>query len=131
MYKTRRKQQKGKDQISLLENWRYKRNILPKDGHNKGHKCRDLVDAKEIKKRWKEYTEELYKKDPNEPHGMVHHAEPDIQESEVKRALGSPAAIKASACTGILLELGKTLKKGAIKVLYSICQQIWNTQKWP
>lgn len=92
---------------------------------------RDLADAEEMKKSWKEYMEKLYKKDPNEPHGVVHRTEPDIQESEVKRALGSPAAIKASACTGILLELCKTQKKGAIKVLYSICQQIWNTQQWP
>ena len=92
---------------------------------------RDLVDAKEIKKRWKEYTEELYKKDPNEPPGMVHHTEPEILESKVKWALGNTAAIKASGCDRIPLELSKTLKKDSIKLLYSICQQIWNTQQWP
>ena len=84
---------------------------------------RDLVDAKEIKKRWKEYTEELYKKDPNEPHSMVHHTEPEVLESEVKRALGSTAVIKASGCDRIPLELSKTLKKDAIKLLYSICHK--------
>ena len=85
---------------------------------------------KRSRKDGKNTQKPFIKKDPNEPHGMVHHAEPDIQESEVKRALGSPAAIKASACTGILLELGKTLKKGAIKVLHSVCQQIWKMQQW-
>ena len=95
---------------------------------------RDLGDAEEIRKRWKEYIEEVYKKDSNEPdcyEGAVSHTEPDILECEVKWALGSTAANKASGCDGIPVELFKTLKDDAIKVLHSICQQIWKTQQWP
>ena len=93
-----------------------------------------LVDAEEIKKRWKEYTEELYKKDLNEPDyydGVVSHAEPDILDCKVKWALGSTAVSKASGWDGILVELFKTLMDDAIKVLHSMCQQIWKTQQWP
>ena len=77
--------------------------------------------------------EELYKKYLNEPnyYGVVSHPEPDILECEVKWALGSPVANRASGCNGIPVELFKTLKDDAIKVLYSICQQIWKTQQWP
>ena len=88
----------------------------------------------EIKKRWKEYIEELYKKDDNELDyydGVVSHPEPDILDSKVKWTLGSIAVNKASVCDGILVELFKTLKDDAIKVLHSICQQIWKTQQWP
>ena len=95
---------------------------------------RDLVDSEEISKRWKEYTEELYRKDLNEPDycdGGVSHPEPDILESKVKWALGKTAVNKASGCDGIPVELFKTLKNDAIKVLYPICQQIWKTQQWP
>ena len=95
---------------------------------------RDLVDAEEIKKRWKEYMEELYKKDPNELDnydGVVSHPEPDILESKVKWALGNTSFNKASGCNGIPVELFKTLKDDAIKALHSICQQIWKTQQWP
>ena len=86
---------------------------------------RDLVDAEEIKKRWKEYMEELYKKDLNEWYcynGVVSHPEPDILECEVKWALGSTAVNKTSGGGGILVELFKTLKDDAIRVLHSICQ---------
>ena len=86
---------------------------------------RDLVDTEEIKKRWKVYMEELYKKDLNEPDyydGVVSHPEPDILESEVKQALESTAVNKASGCDKIPVELFKTLKDDAIKVLLSICQ---------
>ena len=95
---------------------------------------RDLEEAEEIKKRWKEYTEELYKKDLNEQDnndGVVGHPEPNILECEVNWALGSTAINKASGCDGIPVELFKTLKDDAIKVLHSICQQIWKTQQWP
>ena len=95
---------------------------------------RDLVDTEEIKKRWKEYTEELYKKDLNEPDnhdGVVSHPEPDLLEYEVKWALGSTAVNNSSGCDGILVELFGTLKDDAIKVLHSLCQQIWKTQQWP
>ena len=95
---------------------------------------RDLVATEEIKKRWKEYREE-YKKDLNERdyyNSVVSHPEPDILECEVKWALGSTAVNKTSGCAGILVELlFKTLKDDAIKVLHSICQQIWKTQQWP
>ena len=78
--------------------------------------------------------EELYKKDLNQPdyyNGAVSHSEPDILESKVKWALGSTAVNKASGYNGIPVELFKTPKDDAIKVLHSICQQIWKTQQWP
>ena len=94
----------------------------------------DLTEAEDIKKRWQEYTEELYKKDLNEPDnhdGVVIYLEPDILEWEVKWALGSITTNKASGGDGISAELFQTLKDGAVKVLLSICQQIWKTQQWP
>ena len=103
-------------------------------GTIKNRNSTDLVNTKEIKKRRKEYTEELYKKDLNEPDyydGVVSHPEPDILKCEVKWALGSTAVNKASGCNGIPVELLKTLKDDATKVLHSICQQIWKTQQWP
>ena len=93
-----------------------------------------LIDAENIKKRWKECMEELYKKDFNEPNnynGVVSDPEPDILECGVKWALGSTTMNKASECNEIPVELFKTLKDGAIKVLHSICQQIWKNQQWP
>ena len=78
--------------------------------------------------------EELFKKDLNEPHyysAVISHPESDILEREVKWALGSTAVNKASGCDGIPVELFKNLKDSAIKVLHSICQQIWKTQRWP
>ena len=81
-----------------------------------------------------EYTEELYKKDLNDldnHDGLVTHLEPDILEFEVNRALGSITTNKASGGDGISAELLQILKDGAIKVLHSICQQIWKTQQWP
>ena len=95
-------------------------------GTIKDRKGRDLVDAEETKKRWKEHAEELYRKDLHEPgyyDGVLSHPEPDILEYEVKWALGSTAVNKASGCNGILVELFKPLKGDAIKVLQSICQQ--------
>ena len=95
---------------------------------------RDLVDAEEIKKRWKEYTEELYKKDLNELncyYGVVSHPETGIQECEVKGAIRSTAVNKASGCDEIPAELFKSLKDDAIKVLHSLSQQFWKTQQWP
>ena len=103
-------------------------------GTIKDRNGRDLLDAEEVKKRWKEYTEELYEKDLNEPDyydGVVSHPEPDSLESEVKWALGSTAINKARGYNGIPVELFKTLKDDAIKVLHSIYQQISKTQQWP
>ena len=90
--------------------------------------------AKDIKKRWQEYTEELYKKDLYEPdhhYGVIIHLDPDILECEVKWALGSITTDKASGGDGIPVVLFHILKDDAVKVLHSICQQIWKTQQWP
>ena len=92
------------------------------------------TEAKEIKKRWQEYTEEPYKKDIHDPDnhdGVISHLEPDILECEVKWALGSITTNKASGGDGIPVELFQILKDDAVKVLHSICQQIWKTQQWP
>ena len=94
----------------------------------------DLTEAEDIKKRWHEYTEKLYKKDLKDPDnhdGMITHLEPDILESEVKWALGSITMNKASRRDGIPVELFQILKDNAVRVLHSICQQIWKTQQWP
>ena len=94
----------------------------------------DLTEAEDIKKRWQEYAEELYKKGLNDQDnhtGMASHPEPDILEYEVKWALGSISMNKASGGDGISAELFQILKDDAVKVLYSICQQIWKTQQCP
>ena len=94
----------------------------------------DLTETEDIKKRWQEYTEELYKKDlhnPDNHDGVITHLEPDILECEVKWALGSNTTNKASGGDGIPVELFKILKDDAVKVLYSICQQIWKTHQRP
>ena len=94
----------------------------------------DLTEAEDIKKRWQEYTGELYKKRSSWPYnhdGVVTHLEPDILECEVKWALGSLTTNKASGGTGIPVELSQILNDDAVKVLYSISQQIWKTQQWP
>ena len=93
----------------------------------------DLTEAEDIKKRWQEYTG-LYKKDlhhPDNHNGVITLLEPDILECEVKRTLGSITMIKASGGDGIPAELFQILKDDAVKVLHSICQQIWGTQQWP
>ena len=94
----------------------------------------DLTEADDIKERWQEYTEELYKKDlPNLDYhdGVITHLEQDILECEVKCALGSITTNKASGSDGIPVELFQILKDDAVKVLHSICQKIWKTQQWP
>ena len=94
----------------------------------------DLIEAEDIKKRWQEYTEELYKKglhDPDNHDGVITHLVPDILECEVKWALGSITTNKASGGDGIPVELFQILKDDAVKMLHSICWQIWKTQQWP
>ena len=109
----------------------------------------DLTEAKDTKKRWQEYTEEVYKKDLHDPDnhdgrsiqknlhypdnhdGVITHLEPDILECKVKWALGSITINKASGGDGIPVELLQILKDDAVKMLHSICQQIWKTQQWP
>ena len=93
----------------------------------------ELTEAEDIKKRWQEYTEELYKKDLHDPDnhkGVITHLEPDILECSVKWALGSIITNKASGGGGIPVELLQILKEDAVKVLHSLCQQIWKTQQW-
>ena len=93
----------------------------------------DLTEAEDIKKRWQEYTEELYKKDIHDPDnhdGVITHLESDILLSEVKWALGSNTTNKASGSDGIPAELFQILKDDAVKVMHSTCQQIWKTQQW-
>ena len=104
-----------------------------KIGTIKDRNSMDLTEAEEIKKRWQEYTEELYKKDLNDPDnhdGVTTHLEPDILECEVKWALESITTNKASGGDGIPVELFQILKDDAVKVQHSICQQIWITQQW-
>ena len=93
----------------------------------------DLTKAEDIKKRLQEYTEALYKKDhdPDKHDAMITHLEPDILECEMKWALGSITTNKASGGDGIPVELFQILKDDAVKVLHSMCQQIWKTQQWP
>ena len=94
----------------------------------------DLTEAEDIKKRWQEYTEELYKKDLHDQDnhdGVITYLEPDILECEVKCALGSITTNKAGGGDGIPEKLFQILKDDAVKVLQSICQQIWKTQQWP
>ena len=103
-------------------------------GTIKDRNSKDLAEAEEIKKSWQEYTEELYKKglnDPDNHNGVVTHLQPDILQCKVKWALGSIITNKASGRDGIPAELFQILKDDAVKVLHSICQQIWKTQQWP
>ena len=93
----------------------------------------DLTEAENIKKSWQDYIEELHRKYPNNPdnhNGMILHLEPDILEYKVKWALESNTMNKARGGGGIPAELFQILKDDAVKVLHSICQQIWKTQQW-
>ena len=102
-----------------------------KMGSIKDRNSMDLTEAEDIKKRWQEYTEELYKKDLHNPvnhDGVITHLEPDILECEVKWALGSITTNKASGDDGIPVELFQILKGDAMKELHSICKQIWKTR---
>ena len=104
-----------------------------KIGSIKDRNGMDRTETEDIKKRWQEYTEELYKKDLHDPdnhHGVITHLEPDILECEVKWALGSITMNKASGGDGIPVELFQILKDDVVKVLHSICQQIWKILQW-
>ena len=94
----------------------------------------DLTEAEDIKKRWQEHPEKLYKKDLHDPdnhNGVIPGLESDILECKIKWALGSITINKASGGVGIPVELIQILKDDTVKVLHSICQQIWKTQQWP
>ena len=103
-----------------------------KMGTIKDRNGRDLTEAEDVKKRWQEYTEELYKKDLHDPdnhNGVITHLEPDILECEVKWALRSISTNKSSGGDGIPPELFQILKDDAVKLLHSICQKAWKTQQ--
>ena len=105
-----------------------------KMGSIKDRNSMDLTEAEDVKKRWQEYTEELYKKDlhnQDNHDGVITHLETDILECEVKWALGSITTSKASGGDEVPAELFQILKDDTVKRLHSICQQIWNTQQWP
>ena len=105
-----------------------------KMGLIKDRNSMDLTEAEDNNKRWQEYREELYKKDLHDPenhNGVITDLEPDILECEVKWTLDSITMNKASGGDGIPAELFQVLKDHAVKVLHSICQQIWKTQQWP
>ena len=105
-----------------------------KIGTRKDRNGTELTEAEDIKKRWQEYREEMYKKDlhyTDDHDNVISHLEPDILECEVKWALGSLTTNKASGEDGIRAELIQILKDDDVKVLQSVCQQIWKTQQWP
>ena len=113
---------------------RYQGNISRKDGLDKGQKWYGPNRSRNIKKMWQEYTEELYKKDLHDLDNhdcVITYLDQDILECEVKWALESITTNKASGGDGIPIELFHILKDDAVKVLHSICQQIWKTQQWP
>ena len=104
-------------------------------GTIKDRNSKDLIEGEEIKEKWQEYAEELYKKSLNDPDNqddVITHLETDILECEVKWALGSISMNKASGGgDGIPAELFQILKHDAVKVVHSVCQQIWKMQQWP
>ena len=124
----------GKIRDLFKKNKTYQGNISCKDGLDKGQKWYGTNRSKDIKKRWQEYTGELYKNylhDPYNHHGMITHLEPDILECEVKWALVGITTNKTSGGDEIPVELFQLLKDDAVKVPHSTCQQIWKTRQWP
>ena len=134
MQRNKGKQRKGKTRDLFKKTGDTKGIFHAKMGTIKDRNGMDLIETEEIKKRWQEYTEELYKKDLHDQDnhdGVIAHLEPDILECEVKWILGSITINKASGGDGIPVELFQILKDDAMKVLHSLCQQIWKTQQWP
>ena len=131
MQRNRGKQSNGKTRELFKKIGDIKGKFLAKMCTIKDRNGKDLTEAEEIKNRWQEYREELYKKglnDPDNHDGVITHLEPDILECDVKWALESINRNKASEGDGIPAELFQILKDDAVKVLHSICQQIWKTQ---
>ena len=123
----------GKSRNLFKETGDIKGTFHARMGTIKDRNGKDIKKAKEIKKGWQEYTEELYKKelhDPENHDGMIPHLDSDILECEVNWALGSITMNKASGGDGIPVELFGILKDDAVKVLHSVCQQIWKTRQW-
>ena len=134
MQRNRGKQQNGKDSGSLQKIRDTKGTFHAKMSSIKDRNGMDLTEAEDIKKSWQEYTEELYRQDLHDPDNhdsVITDLEPDILECEVKWALGSITMNKAGRGDGIPVELLQTLKDDFVKVLHSVCQQIWKTQQWP
>ena len=124
----------GKTRVSSRKIRDTKGTFHAKMDSKKDRNCMDLTEAEDTKKRWQEYTEELYKIDLHEPdnhNGVITDLEPDILEYEVKWALESITMNKASGGDGIPIELFQILKDDAVKVLHSICRPILKTQQWP
>ena len=134
MQRNRGKEQNGKTRDLFKKIRDTKGTLHAKMGSIKDRNGLDLTESEDIKKRWQEYMEELYKKDLHDPENhddVITNLEPDILECEVKRALESITTNKASGGDGIPVELFQILKDDAVKGLHSICQQIWKTQQWP
>ena len=124
----------GKTRDHFKKIKRYQGNISCKDGLDKGQKWYGPNRSRRFKNRWQEYIEQLYKKDLHDPDnhdGVITRLDPDILACEVKWSLGSITTSKARGGDGIPVELFQILKDDAVKVLHSICQQIWKTQPWP
>src|SRR5574339_429127 len=133
MQSNRGKQQNGKTRDLFKKIRDTKGTFHAKMGSIKDRNGMDPTEAEDIKKRWQEYTEELYKKDLHDPDnhdGVITDLEPDILECEVKWALESITTNKASGGDGIPVEVFQILKDDVVKVLDSICQHIWKTQQW-
>ena len=134
MQRNRGKQQNGKVRDLFKKIRDAKGTFHAKMGITKGRNGMNLTEAEDIKKRGQDYTDELYKKDFHDPdnhNGVITHLEPDILGYRVKWDLGSITMNKASGGDGFPVELFQILKDDAVKVLHSICQQIWKTQQWP
>ena len=135
MQRNRKKKKKKQNGKNLFKKIRDTKGIFhAKMGLIKDRNGMNLTKAEDIKKRWQEYTKELHKKDLHNPgnhDGVITHLEPDILGCEVKWALESITTNKASGGDGIPVELFQILKDDAVKVLHSLCQQIWKTQQWP
>ena len=134
MQRNRGKQQSGKTRDLFKKIRDTKGTFHAKMGSIKDRNGMHLKEAEDIRERWQQHTEELYKKDPHNPdnhNGVITHLESDILECEVKWALGSITMIKTSGGDGIPVELFQILKDDAVKPIHSICQQIWKTQQWP
>ena len=124
----------GKTRVILQKIRDTKGTFHAKMGSIKDRNGMDLTEAEDIKKRWQEYTEELDKKDLNDPDnhdGVITHLEPGILVCKVKWTLGSISTNKDSGGDGIPEELFQILNDDAVKMLHSVCQQIWKTQQWP
>ena len=125
---------KGKTRDPFKKIRATKETFHAKMGLIKDRKGMEITEAEDIKKRWQEYTEELHKKDLNDPdncNAVITHLEPDILKCIVKWALENITTNKASGGDGIPVELFQIQKDDAVKVLHSICQKIWKTQQWP